>query len=198
MNMLARCVAIVLILSPAAVSRPTHHAVNAQSVVADHFISTAHQCGVETTGKAVCWGILSQLAVPDSLAGGTYIAVAAGESDTSYAYTTCLIRRQTAASGPVVCWGNSNRAPAGSFTRISIGTTGGCGIRPSGSITCWINTGASLSIQTHTGHFLQVSYFQRLRPWENGACAISTKHVMTCWGAALKAGPPPGQVNSST
>ena len=125
-----------------------------------------HVCGLRADGKARCWG-QSNERVTDTPTQTTFVQISAGGEHTcgldeqgaltcwgrnttqmpgpftwiaTSHYNVCAIRRD---DGSIVCDERSNDAlgatnpPAGSFARVSMKWSHGCGHREDGSVECW-------------------------------------------------------------
>jgi len=92
--------------------------------------SSSDVCAHETTGVVRCWG--ADNAQQDAAASGAaHRQVVAGKD------AVCVLQ----ADATVKCWGTGLAAtgvPTGTeFVEIAIGDELGCGIEPSGDVTCW-------------------------------------------------------------
>ena len=116
----------------------------------DHFLALSGQCGVETSGRAICWGYDM---LPSNLAGGLYTGISDyGPANTSDISTACLITKTNGPGGPLACWESRTWRHPATSRKLTTVSAGMCGIRESGSILCWDATGSKLQrmlVQAH-------------------------------------------------
>ena len=158
---------------------PTHWSVGPQSLGGtiaaggDKFtqISAASGtvCGLESSGKAVCWGdnTPGALNVP---AADSFTQIAAGDG---YA---CGLE----ASGTAVCWGqnaqgNATPVPADSFTELATAGNFTCGLKVGGAAVCWGHRPDGNPMPADS--FTQITTANALF-----ACGLETGGTAVCWG----------------
>jgi YVTN family beta-propeller protein len=131
-----------------------------------------HQCRIQTTGNAACWG-RDDFGQAQPVAG-QFTSIGGGSAH------TCAL----SADGNAVCWGNNDfgqaTAPAGVFTQIASGFRHACGLREDRSITCWGDDSQGQATPP-VGAFAQVS------AGSSHSCAISAvDSSVICWGRAAE------------
>jgi Regulator of chromosome condensation (RCC1) repeat len=141
-------------------------------------------CGLEKTGKVVCWGWDSE--GQSDAPSGTFSLVSAG------AGFACGLK----SGGTVVCWGDAVDGvidvPSGTYTQISAGGGAGdfhvgtppyafglwgfaCGVQTGGKLVCW-GGNSDVGTQVPAGHFTQVS------AGTGYSCALRKSGKVVCWG----------------
>jgi alpha-tubulin suppressor-like RCC1 family protein len=164
-----------------------------------------HSCGLDTTGRAYCWGQgkNGRLGAGDTIGALSPRAVASGSSFSRIAVGfqhSCAIEQD----GPAYCWGLNTNSQLGSpgleqhaptpvggglaFRAIAAGWDHSCGIATDGRAYCW---GANGSGQLGDGSYTSRSgpvavagglEFTSISAGYVLTCAISVDSKAYCWG----------------
>jgi hypothetical protein len=134
-------------------------------------VGAANSCAIRTDGTLYCW--------PQSGANtptGTFSAVSVNAALFSPSGPNyCAIRTD----GTLVCWNSrpgTPSPPAGTFTRVSVGSSHACALRTDATIVCW-GSNANGEATPPAGQFSEVT------AGSGYSCAIRSDRRGVCWGS---------------
>jgi hypothetical protein len=130
--------------------------------------SILDMCGVQTNGRALCWGAIIGTVLPDD----TFTSVVRGVQFVCGLHT----------DGTVACWGDYD-GPPGTFSALTAGHRHACGIQsPSGAVSCWGDDSQGQASPPGDA-FLAIDAAQYT------TCGIrSADGFIVCWGASAFGG----------
>ena len=188
--------------------QPTPVAVIGDIQFKDITVGTYHTCGLNTVGKAYCWGFNVEGLLGDGILDnlqstpGAVLTTETFQSITANEMGTCALNL----AGKAYCWGNNGQGQLGNgtvdrslvptpvlgeltFKSIDGGSYHSCGLNTAGKAYCWgLNYNHELG-QVTDGPFSLLPLvvdtslsFASLVVGSNHTCAVTDDKSFYCWG----------------
>ena len=128
-------------------------------------------CGLDLTGRAVCWGTSDAMGWVGAAPSDTFTQIAVSNQWRMRRVFACGLR----SDGKVVCWGDKPPLMSSGFTRI--GEPVACGVYPDGNTKCINDTlGQTFGMVPQTG----TSYIDVVG-FADQTCSLSNNGTIQCW-----------------